>query len=423
MLRKGSVLLAVLCLLASSPAGAAEPGQTIISSDYGSLTVAAILQGLFQARFDGSDLDRTTPPDGVVDDRDDVYLNNHYDFALQRARIILKGNLLSPNLTYVFQGDAALAEFVLDARMAYVIPEGEGISTTFSAGRFLPPFSLILPRLVSRLDAINYPLYLFTSFGANSPMQPFASTNTVGRQVGLLLTQKLTPLFQLDLGVFNGFQRTVQAGGWGDDNDPKDFMVRAAVKPVDGLLFAVDFWAGFPNSLDSGVADDPLTPANEYRAAAPFARLSSDPTYQNDSDYFVIFETEITLLDPLKLMGEFVYTHQAVRTRNAATGAQSENGVDSLGGWFHVGYAFKDLLGAGADLEAMARIDYFDPNIDVAENAQMRLTIGPQFFLEGLHSQIRLNYMLGMSQSPLSTDRTAFDDIRHEIWLQAVVEI
>jgi hypothetical protein len=424
MIRKGCFVFVALATLAAVPARAAEPGQTIISSDYGSLTVAAILQGLIQARFDGSNIDRQTsgPHFGTIDDYDDVYANNHFDFSLQRARIILKGSLLSPNLTYVFQGDATLAEFVLDARVGYVIPEGEGISTTFSIGRFLPPFSLILPRLVSRLDAINYPLYLFTPWTAGSAFQPFASTNTTGRQVGLLVTQKLTSYFQLDMGVFNGFQRVVQTGGWADENDLKDFFVRASTKPIDGLMFAVDYWLGLPASLDRAVVDDPTTPANETHAASPFALSATDPTLQNDTDHFFLFEAEFTMVEGLKLMGEFAYTHQTIRTADASLANPAETTVDGVGGWFHAGYAFKDLLGAGADFELIARFDYFDPNIDVGDNTMMRFTFGPHFLLEGLHSQLRLNYMFNAMQTTL-TPSTDFDDQRHEIWLQAVVEI
>ncbi len=418
MSRKWSALAA---LLAAAPANAVEPGQTIISSDYGSLTVAAILQGLFIGRVDGSDLDRNG--DTVIDDRDDVFANNHADFQLQRARIILKGNLLSPNLTYVFQGDATLEQFVLDARMGYVIPEGEGISTTISAGRYLPPFTLILPRLVSRLDAINYPLYLFTALGNGALPQPFASTNTTGRQVGVLITQKLTPMFQLDFGVFNGFQRSPQVGGLADDNDLKDFLVRAAVKPVEGLLFALDFWAGFPASIDER-PNDPATPTVDERLnRTTFALSATDPTLQNDSDYFAVFETEVTALDPLKIMGEFVYTHKAIHTVTDPVNPYTtgrEFSMDGLGGWFHVGYLFKDLLAAAADFELVARFDYYDPDINTANNGQMRVTFGPHFFLEGLHSQIRLNYIFNLFQT---APDNKWEDMRHEFWLQAVVEI
>jgi hypothetical protein len=424
MSRKWSVVWAAAVLLAAAPAGAAEPGQTVISSDYGSLTVAAIMQALLQGRIDGSDLNRDLASTPDVESND-VFENNHVDFALHRARIILKGNLLSPNLTYVFQGDATLPEFVLDARMSFVIPEGEGISTTISAGRYLPPFTLILPRLVSRLDAINYPLYLFTPWATGARMQPFASTNTTGRQVGVLITQKLTPMFQLDFGVFNGFQRTPLTGGWADDNDYKDFFVRAAIKPIDGLLFALDFWAGFPVSLDSGIPDDTATPANEYRAPRPFGITDGDPTWENDSDYFAVFETEITLLDPVKIMGEFAYTHQTIRSMDATVDPEvrASSTIDGIGAWFHVGYLFKDLLAAGADFELVARFDYFDPDINTADNGQMRVTFGPHFLLEGLHSQLRLNYMFNISQSALTPGDEAWDDMRHEIWLQAVVEI
>ncbi|MBI5487623.1 MAG: hypothetical protein HY905_09845 [Deltaproteobacteria bacterium] len=418
---RSALLAAVLAATAAGPAAAAEPGQTIINSDYGSLTVAAILQGYFVARIDGSELDRTG--DGVIDDRDDAFANNHYDFSVDRVRLILKGNLLSPNLTYVFQGDAKLAEFVLDARMGYVIPEDEGISTTISAGRFLPPFTLILPRLVSRLEVINYPLYLFSTYGPGAPaLQPFAFPGTIGRQVGVNITQRLTPMFQLDVGVFNGFQRVIQAGGWGDDNDPKDFFVRAQVKPLDGLLLAVDYWLGFPVSLDRAVADDPATPANEAHAAAPFAISATDPTYQNDTAHFFVFEAELTAIENLHLLGEFVYTRQTLRTQDFGGANPAETDIEALGGWFHVGWTFDDLFGAGADLELVARFDMLDPDIDQADNQMMRFTFGPQFFLEGLHSQVRVNYLLNLSQTP-STPATDFDDIRHELWVQVAVEI
>lgn len=398
------VLVAVCGLSAAAPAAAVEPGQTVINSNYDSLTVSTILQSLLIGRIDGSDIDRTG--DGEVNDLDDAFINNHVDFQLQRARIILKGNLLSPNLTYAFQGDATLPEFVLDAKMSYIIPEGEGISTAFTVGRTLPPFTLILPRLVSRLDAINYPIYVFQAQGG--ARQPFATGNTVGRQVGLFVTQKLTSIFQLDLGVFNGFQREVLAGGWADENDLKDFFVRAQVKPIDGLLFAADFWAGFPASLNS---EGDLFPV-----------AADDPTWENDSAYFAVFEAEFTMVPGLKLMGEFAYTHQTVRTLDTTSGARSSADTDGIGGWFHAGYLFADLLGAGADFEVVARFDYWDADMDNDDNDALRLTVGPHFFLEGLHSQIRLNYLFNASQNPATTD-TGFDEQRHELWLQAVVEI
>lgn len=411
MMRSVIALAAACGIAAAAPVRAAEPGQTVINSNYGSLTVSMILQTLFGARFDGSDLDRDAS--GTVNDLDDTFANNHYDFQLQRARIILKGNLLSPNLTYAFQGDATNPEFVLDAKMSYVIPEGEGISTAITVGRTLPPFTLILPRLVSRLEAINYPLYLFNA-PTGDRRQPFSPANNTGRMVGLFLTQKLTPVFQLDLGVFNGFQRNpdltrLTFSNFADENDPKDFFARAQVKPLEGLLFAADFWAGFPASLASD--------GNFFAVAA------DDPTLENDSNYFAVFEAEFTMIEGLKIMGEFAYRHSTVRTLDTGTGTRSEATTDGLGGWFHVGYLFKDLLGAGADFEFIARLDYWDGDIDNDDNDTLRLTVGPHFFLEGLHSQIRLNYLFNASQSALTPADDAFDDLRHELWLQAVVEI
>jgi hypothetical protein len=124
-------------------------------------------------------------------------------------------------------------------------------------------------------------------------------------------------------------------------------------------------------------------------------------------------------------MGEFAYTHQTIRSMDATVtpAVRASSSIDGIGAWFHVGYLFKDLLAAGADFELVARFDYFDPDINTADNGQMRVTFGPHFLLEGLHSQIRLNYMFNISQSALTPGDEAWDDMRHEIWLQAVVEI
>jgi hypothetical protein len=328
-----------------------------------------------------------------------------------------------PNLTYVFQGDAKLAEFLLDARLGFVIPEDDGISTTITGGRFLPPFTLILPRLVSRLETIFYPLYLFSTYGPGAPaLQPFAFPGTIGRHVGLNVTQRLTPMLQLDVGVYNGFQRTIEAGGWTDDNDLKDFFARVQVQPVVDLVFAVDYWLGFPVSLDRLVADDPTTPADDTHAPAPFALDATDPTWQNNTAHFLVVEASFTAVENLRVMGEFVYSRQTLRTQDFGGGNPTETDVDVLGGWLHVGWTFDDLFGAGADLELVARLDLLDPDIHRAGNQMMRVTVGPQFFLEGLHSQIRLNYLANLSQTTPPPSK-AFHDVRHELVVQLAVEI
>lgn len=413
--------LGALLVLGAGPARAAEPGQTVISSDYGSLTVSAVLQGGLAARFDGSDIDRDA--DGLVDDRDDLYANDHVDFTVDAARLVLKGSLLSPNLTYVLQGDAAHPGFLLDARMGFILPEGEGISTTVSGGRFLPAFTLMLPRLSSRLETVRYPLYLFGPYGeAAPPMQPFAFPETIGRQVGLTVTQRLTPLFQIDVGVFNGFQRNLEAAGWADENDLKDFFARVQVQPVEDLVFAIDYWLGFPVSLDREVADDPATPVDETHAPSPFAVSATDPTWQNDTAHFLVVEAAFTAVDNLRVFGELAWSRQTLRTQDPGGANPSSTALDALGGWLHVGWTFEDLLGAGADLEVVARLDVFDPDIRTADNQLLRVTVGPQFFLEGLHSQIRLNYLANLAQTPLAPG-DGFDDVRHELLVQLTVEL
>lgn len=369
MLSRTIVPVAVLTI--TSGAHAQDIGRTVIRSDYGSLTVGAILQGLFAARFDG---------DADYDSIEDVHANDHFDFEVQHARIFLRGNLLGPNLIWAFCGDATLPEFLLDAKIGFIVPEGEDISTRVTVGRFLPPFTLILPRNVSRLDAVRYPLYLFAAQDPGGVRQPFASADTAGRQVGLLVTQRLTDAATIDAGVFNGYQHTETPGSWADENDAKDVMFRLAARPTEGLLFAADYWLGFPMSLDA--------------AGHPFA-AGDDETYENDIAHMFVFETEITIVENLKIEGEFAYAHHTTRTLDAG-GARGEATTQAVGAWGHLGYLLKGLLDGRGDLELFARYDYFDPDIDAGGNAAMRITLGPQFFLEGLHSQLRLNYAFGL---------------------------
>ncbi|MDI7268946.1 MAG: hypothetical protein QME96_13225 [Myxococcota bacterium] len=394
MTRRPVVLLAA-ATLAAGDARAIEPGRTVINSSYGSLTVGTILQGLFEARFDAGD---------GYDTAYDAYANDHFDFIAQRARLILRGSLLTPYLTYMFQGDATLPEFLLDARIGFVIPEGEGTSTTISVGRFLPPFTLILPRPPSRLDAIEYPLYLFAYHDAGGVRQPFADPGTLGRQIGLLATQRIADIVTIDAGIFNGRRREPVHRPWEDDNDLKDVMARVAVRPVERLLLAVDWWLGLPASLDE--------------AGNPFQVSTTDGTLENDTAQFLVLEAEWSPVRGLKLQGESAFSWQTTRS-SAADGARTSASFSAFGAWFHAAYVFEGLLGPGSDVELAARYDYFDQDTDTGRNTWMRVTLGPHLFLERLHSQVRVNYSISLFDAPY--DRWA--EQRHEIAVQATVEI
>jgi len=113
--------------------------------------------------------------------------------------------------------------------------------------------------------------------------------------------------------VFNGYQRVVQTGGWADENDYKDFFIRASTKPIDGLMLAVDYCSASPrrSTRRRRRSDD----SGERDARGRAVRAQRDrPTLQNDIDHFVLFEAEFTMVEGLKLMGEFAYTHQTIRT-------------------------------------------------------------------------------------------------------------
>jgi hypothetical protein len=337
--------------------GAAAPGShqgviPTVSTQWGSLTIL----GVFQTLFDNTiNIKNYTGPE---------LTKSSFDF--QRARIILKGHVISESLTYNFQGEAKnAASFALDAFLGYKCPTS---GLAFRVGRFVPDFSYMMPRNTADLGTINYPLYLTGASGFG-----------VWRQMGLDVASTMGDL-PVKVGVFNGMPETppaianplntymeigtvplsgaaVTASNATDNNRDKDYMARISYKLKKELSLDLNLYLGMPpNTINAKRYDLVFMggPGVEY----------------NDGK--------------LHLVGEFMFRNISFGNEGAA------DAITSFGAWAHAGYRFTDLI------EGVFRVDVYEPNMDNDNDMLMRLTAGPNFWLEDKHFRILVNAFLNM---------------------------
>jgi hypothetical protein len=331
------------------PPPAPEPAIPLIDTGYGSLRLGLVLQAGYEFLPDARQGDRNS-------------------FDLHHARLILDGHLMSENLRYLFSGDATegLAgdrrpgapggemdtdrynvdvPFLLDAKLSWVIP---AIGTTISAGRFVPSWGILMQTRPSRLGAINYPLYLYGGEGAIGRF----------RNVGLDVQIRVIDFLAFEAGIFNGGRNS-----WGDDNDAKDVIAAILIEPVAGMQIRAASFFAFPRTIDAIRRDGtPIEHGTETHIQPVI-----EARYQ-DYGFDVM----------LGGAASFVERH-ADDTRDD---------FYSMGGMAHLGYT---LIGDWFQL--FARGELWDPNVGHRGDDQIRLTAGPQLFLEGIHSQIRINYI------------------------------
>ncbi|HUU01778.1 MAG TPA: porin [Myxococcota bacterium] len=305
-----------------------------VDHKYGSLALMGLFQTLFESYMFNDDADNET-----------------VGFRFQRARIVLKGHLLSRNLEYFFQGDAGnMASFALDMFLRY---KYHGFS--LRVGRFLPDFTYMMPRDRAHLDAVNFPVFLTDgAFG-------------VWRQIGFEIGYQANEQFTVKLGVFNGLMYeptavnpqlinmqmgSIETGGavytnYTDNNKAKDIMLRAAFKPMDTLSLDLNFWLGMPNNAGVDSDNDIVImggPGAEY----------------NDGR--------------LHLISEFMF-------RVISYGDPSDS-KSSLALWAHIGYKLQDWL------ECVFRVEWLEPDMDTDDDMRLRFTAGGHFAVEQDHFAI-----------------------------------
>lgn len=300
-----------------------------VDHKYGSLALMGLFQTLFESRMYNDDIDDET-----------------VGFTFHRARIILKGHLLSRNLEYFFQGDAGnMASFALDMFLRY---NYHGFS--LRVGRFLPDFTYMMPRDRAHLEAVNFPVFLTAgAFG-------------VWRQIGAEIGYQANEQFTVKLGLFNGLMYeptavdpqsinmqmgsvTIPGGAtytnYTDNNKAKDIMLRASFKPLDALSLDLNFWLGMPNN-SNGDSDDDLVimggPGAEYNNGR------------------------------LHLISEFMF--------RVISYADDTDSKKTLALWAHVGYRLQDWL------EGIFRVEWLEPDLDADDDMRLRFTAGGHFYIE-----------------------------------------
>jgi len=258
------------------------------------------------------------------------------EFDTKRARLLLFGTILPDKVEYFVQADAVGSPYLLDSKLILkYIP-----NTAVSIGRFVPNYTLYMPKSTAKLNLINYPLTTLRT--------------AMWRQTGVQ-SMTTTGHFDLTLGIFNGYQTSagseaLSGNDWGDNNDAKDFLVRGDFKVGKGLKIGAFGWFG---SAYNDVEDEDFD-VSRYGVNVEYASTH------------------------LYLAGEYL-----MATTDSAVGGE----VDSAGFFGHFGYSFNDHW------EIHARYDDWDPNTDVDDDGESWITAGINYKLHKFNTMFYLNYI------------------------------
>ena len=302
---------------------------------------------------------------------------NRNSFVMERARLTIDGHFLNENLTYLLsaeamngfgaypRSDSPGAEVLpssdqpdipvlLDARLNWSIPE---LGLTFAIGRFVPCWGLLMGESPADLGAVNYPLYIEGSQGSFG----------VFRSVGIEAEIELNRSLQVGGGVFNGGKNA-----WLDDNDRKDMLVYFTFKPLPGLAIRASSLFAFPEVKD-GLTEDGTPIENGFETQiVPIL----EARYRD-------FGLDLIAGGAI---GTFIRHEDDMRKDYFAGGFLFHAGYVLLGDWF----------------ELIARIEWWEPSSEVADDEQLRITAGPQILIAGLHAALNINYVQDFYSSALA---------------------
>ena len=308
-------------------------------------------------------------------------------FTLNRARVLMWGTIVPDKVKYFVQLEHKGGVGALDYKALFsYIPK-----TTICVGRFLPNFTLYMPYSTAKLEMINYPL----------TTQKYA----MWRQVGLQSTTA-TEYVDFNVGIFNGADLKNNIG---DNNDAKDFLLRATFKPPmeqAKINFGGYAWIGkaaVPTLLRTTTVTDTIPIENtdddtlfiDQTTTETFPFL--DETLKNDRfGGFALVDYES---DQVKVhfRGEFV----AAKMEAAVLGAGNVlEKVETKS------QAFFAHLGIQPDprFEFLVRYDKYDPNTDVDDDGIGWVTGGVNYYVDGLNSMFYLNYIHRMEEGDNEVD-------------------
>jgi hypothetical protein len=293
-------------------------------------------------------------------------------FTLNRARFLFWGDIVQDKVKYFVQTETKADTSILDYKAQFFYIR----QTEIAVGRFLPNFTLYMPYSTAKLEMINYPL----------TTQRFA----VWRQVGIQTTTN-TEYVDFNLGIFNGAD---QPNNFSDNNDAKDFLLRADIKPPieEAMIrFGGYAWIG---SADPG-----------------FGLEEEGTVKRNRFGGFATADYKATEDITVKFRGEFL---TASTEHLTFAHIDSVATTDAIAFFAHVG------VQPDPRVELLARYDFHDPDTDqsyeagvTADDEESWLTIGLNYYLDGLNSMFYLNYILKMESGKNAdgTDREVDNDL------------
>jgi hypothetical protein len=217
---------------------------------------------------------------------------------------------------------------------------------------------------VGKLETINYP-WTTTQYA-------------MWRQTGLQTTTK-TEFVDFNVGIFNGAD---QKNNVADNNDAKDFFVRAEVKPpIENAKVRVGGFGWFgsakPVYMPLGKTSDLDIEEDDTLAENKFGGFAK-------ADYKM---DEMTL----KFRGEFVTaTCEELPSTGKIEGVEE---FTSQGYFAHIG------VQPDPRYEILARFEGYDGDTDVDDNGLTRLTVGGNYYLDGLNAMFYLNYLHTMYEA------------------------
>lgn len=247
-------------------------------------------------------------------------------FDVRRAQLDVRGNL-SSYFAFRLKADFAGRPKLLDAYGEIKINEYLNITV----GQFRIPFSLENLTSMNKFELIDFSQAVdaFTARGKD------VIGNHNGRDIGLqiggaIVKNKSSNLIEYRIGVFNGSGINIADTA----NSAKDIVGRIIVNPASGLSFGASYYNGWGKAI----------------------KPTSDFTGRSQSRNRLGFEVSYTK-PRISVKSEYII---------GKDGSTDKAGWYVLGGYYIV----------PSRLQAVAKIDSFDPNISTGENITNNYVFG-----------------------------------------------
>jgi hypothetical protein len=288
--------------------------------------------------------------------KDETGINS---FTLNRARFLFWGEIVPDKVKYFVQTETKGSPSILDYKAQFFYIQ----KTEVAVGRFLPNFTWYMPMSTAKLEMINYPLT--------------TTKYAVWRQVGIQTTTQ-TDYLDFNLGIFNGGD---VPNNTSDNNDAKDFLIRADVKPpIDQakVRFGGFAWIGSAKP-----------PTSFFDTTTHYVSNPDDKTFK--ANRFGGFATADYTKDEMtfRFRGEFLMAEDEYLT---GPSVDEKDTRKSQAYFAHVG------VQPVKQVEFLARYEAYDPNTDMDDDGISAITGGVNYYLEGINSMFYLNYIHKMEQ-------------------------